>query len=76
MRSREARAKNPECDLERDLELHTVDGVTSKIYHILAAPLNLTVVIPHELRSHPEALGQIDGNAESPHRGCRIKLAL
>ena len=29
MLSRGARAKNPKYDLERDLELHTVDGVAT-----------------------------------------------
>ena len=73
MLSREARAKNLRYDLERDLELHTVDGVASKLCKILTGILNLTIVIPHEFRAEPEALGQIDGNAETPHGGVCIK---
>ena len=57
--------------LESDLELHTVDSVISKIKSLTigSAGFQLTVIIPHKLRTNPEPLGQIDGNGEPPKAG-------
>lgn len=52
--------------LEGNLELHTIDGVFAEIRGG-AANVMITVVIPHQFRANPEALGQVDRHADAPH---------